>query len=153
VALRFRLRTTPGASTFYCPLRLSGASTFGVVYLCNFAGYTSLSILLGASYASVACVGVALTLDTLTHSLVVTYNGGGASTPGNYTVDYDGVAQTVATSSTTNRTSGQSSYLGTDITTAVTLQAPVDLGDVVYDNTRTWSATERTNLSSYLGGQ
>ncbi len=93
-----------------------------------------------------AGVGISPTLDTVKHSLLIVYSGGGASTPGNYTCWLDGVSQSVAAGAALGP------YLGTATLgnkSDFTGPAAVDLGKVVLASSAL-SGSNLTSLQAYL---
>mgnify|MGYP000004507751 CR=1 FL=1 len=95
---------------------------------------------------AVAGVGISPTLDTLKHSLLIVYAGGGASTPANYTCWLDGVAQTVVA------TSAVGPYLGTACLankSDATGPAAVEFGKIVLAS-GALAGADLTSLKSYL---
>lgn len=95
---------------------------------------------------AVGGVGINVTLDTAPHSLVIVYNGGGPSTPGNYSCWLDGVAQTVAI------TSAVGPHLGTACLgnrSDATGPAAIEFGKIVLASSALAGA-DLTSLQSYL---
>jgi hypothetical protein len=130
-ALRFKLTSTPGASTIYCVLAISnGTNKTTEFLLMNFAGYQNLT-LINDCPTGVNGVGCNPTLDTSAHTLIWTYNGGAVDSTGSYTIRLDGVAQTVVANSLLNSPAGTST-LG--VRTNLTNYAPVDLADLIVYN-------------------
>lgn len=149
-----------GAQTWAMTYRLTGvpAGEFDeILDLGN--GATSTSRLIATDNASykpltwcfdfngaVAGVGISPVLDTVKHSLLIVYNGGGASTAANYTCYLDGVAQTVAV------TSAVGPFLGTACLgnkSDSTGPAAVEFGKVVLASSALAGAN-LTNLQAYL---
>jgi hypothetical protein len=95
---------------------------------------------------AVVGVGISPTLDTVKHSLLIVYNGGGASTAANYSCWLDGVAQTVVA------TSAVGPYLGTACLgnkSDRTGPAAVEFGKIVLASSALAGAN-LTSLQSYL---
>jgi hypothetical protein len=149
--LKYKTRTAPGAGAFQTLVSPNGTAAFGRVFLVGqVSTYSALSFCLGAAYGSVTMVGVAITIDTNEHSLIIDYNGSGASTPANYTVYLDGVAQTVVASQALSRTAGDQSTLAADVSSgALSSFGPVNIGTVGYLS-RQLTAAERTSLIAYM---
>lgn len=95
-SIKFKLNSLPGASSFTVleDMGVGGSGDDFQVAFMNLGGYQNISFKANAGSA----VGISVTLDTLVHTLVVTYNGGSAGSPGSYTCYLDGVAQTVVAS-------------------------------------------------------
>lgn len=92
VALEFVRRSNVASAQRLFTVRQAGP-IFSAISLVNYGGYNEITALFGS--AGGASVGCNPTLGTTRHTLVVCYNGSGASTPANYAIFVDGVAQTV----------------------------------------------------------
>ena len=108
VGIRFRL--TAAAATFSLITIAQPGSNAAEILILSLGGYQNVSFIAGIASAGSAMSGFSPTHDTSVHTLVVTYNGSGATTPANYTATWDGVAQTVVASG--NTTSPRGNALG-----------------------------------------
>lgn len=145
-ALTFRLAAVPGSSEIDGVLDLSAGGKSSPLVVCNFSGYQNITWCFDFS-GSVTAVGINPTLDTTRHSLLIIYNGSGSTTPGNYSVYLDGVAQTVNASSAFVATSGSTlANLANG-----SFPAALHLGKaIVYSGAL--SGADLTNLQAYLAG-
>ena len=94
IAMEFVRRTNPTAQRLFS-VRQAGP-IFSAISLVNYGGYNEITVLCGS--AGGTSVGCSPTLGTTRHTLVVCYNGSGASTPANYAIFVDGVSQSVVVS-------------------------------------------------------
>lgn len=92
VAMEFVRRSNVPTAQRLFSVRVAGP-IFSAISLVNFGGYNEVTVLLGS--AGGVSVGCNPTLGTSRHTLVVCYNGSGASTPANYVIYVDGVSQSV----------------------------------------------------------
>ena len=92
IALEFVRRSNVPTAQRLFSVRVAGP-IFSAISLVNFGGYNEVTVLLGS--AGGVSVGCNPTLGTSRHTLVVCYNGSGASTPANYVIYVDGVSQSV----------------------------------------------------------
>ncbi len=144
--ISFKLSATPAYGNFYALASLYTGSVGGIVYLCQYPGYTGVAF--GCSMSgTTALVGFSPTFDTAIHTLIVTYSGSGTG-PSSYTCDYDGVSQSLSA------TSGAAP--------ASTWGAIGALNDGSYGTPGYWrraafssaqaSSGDRANLSTWLAG-
>ena len=122
-ALSFKLDATPTSGNFGCLMTLSdgGANTFGELWIANSGSYRPLYWRLGYTQGTAGNgVGIATTLDTTWHTLLITYDGVSSTAASSYTAYLDGVAQTVVASGSNSGTAGSNLKLGrnTSYTTA-----------------------------------
>jgi len=93
VAMEFVRRSNVPTAQRLFSVRVAGP-IFSAISFVNFAGYNEITALFGS--AGGASVGCNPTLGTSRHTLVVCYDGSGSTTPANYAIFVDGVAQVVA---------------------------------------------------------
>lgn len=114
-ALSFKLDATPGSGAFGNLFTLSdgGAGTFGELWVANSGSYRPLYWRLGYTQGSAGNgVGIAVTLDTSWHTLLITYDGVSSTTASSYTAYYDGSVASVIASGSNSGTAGSSMLLG-----------------------------------------
>lgn len=92
IALEFVRRSNVPTAQRLFSVRQAGP-IFSAISFVNFAGYNEITVLCGS--AGGTSVGCSPTLGTTRHTLVVCYDGSGSTTPANYAIFVDGVAQTV----------------------------------------------------------
>lgn len=145
-ALTFRLTSVP-VGEFDEILNLgNGSTTTSRLLATDNGAYKRLTWAFDFNGA-VAGVGISPVLDTVKHSLLIVYNGAGASTPGNYSCWLDGVAQTVVIT-----TGAVGPYLGTACLgnkSDATGPAAIEFGKIVLASSALAGA-DLTSLQSYL---
>lgn len=92
VALEFVRRSNVPSAQRLFTVRQAGP-IFSAISFVNYGGYHEITALFGS--AGGASVGCNPSLGTTRHTLVICYNGSGSTTPANYMIFVDGVAQTV----------------------------------------------------------
>lgn len=93
VALVFKLRSVP--TSFHTAFQLGNGSSVGSELLFSTGGSYQTLFWTFDNIGGGSTVGYNMTHDTNAHVVVISYNGGTYTTPGNYTLMVDGTAQTV----------------------------------------------------------
>lgn len=158
----FQLKSLPSTSSFFL-LGLSGGNPGFVALAANYAGYKTITFQAAGSSVQLAS-GINPTLNTSPHSLVVSYNGGGNTTPGNYTCKYDGASQSPAASDNVNVPSYGSNISMGGIYGGLTFIANAKFacqgffdrqldGSTLYDDGNGGTITEVAFLDAYLAAK
>lgn len=96
----YQMKVVPNMSTYYLLGLSSGSNPFTALTTGD-ALFKKVTFQANGT-SNTAAVGFDPTLDTNPHTLVVSYNGGTNTTPGNYTAKFDGSSQALTTSSALN---------------------------------------------------
>jgi hypothetical protein len=112
IAIIFQCTSDPSTSTFQSLLTLLTATggLFSELILANITGYKPYTF--AADFTTITALGSAAALDTNTHGILVTYNGGTNTSAASYSALLDNATQGVAASSTDARTSTDSASVG-----------------------------------------
>lgn len=93
--ISFKLDSVPGSGLFTSPGGINFSAGSSELLLMNgVGGYRNLTVNLGTTNG----VGYNMTLDTSPHVVVITYNGGSATSAASWQVFVDGVSQTLSAS-------------------------------------------------------
>jgi len=114
-AISWKFRTTPAPTGGSIFLLKTSSTTWTEFVVINAPGYGYQEITWSCdttATAYIASVGCGGGLNTSAHRAVVTYNGSGNGTPGNYTILLDGSSQTVVAGSAFFRQSTDLTSLG-----------------------------------------
>lgn len=152
VVIVAKITTLPGASTLYS---VFSAGTSGGVFtellFGNDAPYTNITFADDLTSSSITGSGFNPTLDTNSHAIVQTYNGGFNNLPASYSSSLDNVSQSIVASSSLSRTSSDLSSIGGRVASGnvLSLGSKVDIAEIiVYGSALT--GAQQTTLVSYL---